>query len=325
VTAPAPSDTTVTSEVPRPPAPKKRGIGIWLKIGFLAVAAAAGVWYVVANWDETGPALRQIGWGAALASVPPVVGAGIAGMLAWRRLMADLGHPLPVVPAGRVFYTSQLGKYLPGSVWTFLAQVELAKQLKVPRTVSFAVSVLALILSLAVGLGMAVVLLPFGAGDALREFWWLWLVLPVLIAVIHPAVATWGINLMFRILRRPPLAVRPSGRGMLTATGWQILSWCLMGLHCYILVRAAGAEGWTVLPLAVGGFTLAYCAGVLFVPAPAGVGVRELALGAALATAISPQAAAAVVLVSRLALAVVDMGMAALSIHRTRPPEEQKS
>ncbi|MDQ7908856.1 lysylphosphatidylglycerol synthase domain-containing protein [Phytohabitans sp. ZYX-F-186] len=312
MTAPAPSVSAPAPPVPRRP----RGPGIWFKIGFLVVAAGAGVWYIAANWDETGPALRQIGWGPALASVPLVVGAGIAGMLAWRRLLADLGHPLPVVPAARVFYTSQLGKYLPGSVWTFVAQVELAKQLKVPRAVSFAVSVLAVVLSLAVGLGMAVVLLPFGAGDALRRFWWLWLVLPVLVAAIHPAVTTWGINLLLRIFRRPPIAVRPTGRGMLAATAWQVLSWCLMGLHCFILVRAAGAEGWSVLPLAVGGFTLAYCAGLLFVPAPAGIGVRELALGAALATAISPQAAAAVVLVSRLVLAAVDMGMAALSIHR---------
>jgi uncharacterized membrane protein YbhN (UPF0104 family) len=308
-----------------PRARARRGPGIWFKIGFLVVAAAAGVWYVVANWDETGPALRQIGWGAALASVPLVVGAGVAGMLAWRRLLADLGHPLPLVPAGRVFYTSQLGKYLPGSVWTFVAQVELAKQLKVPRAVSFAVSVLAVVLSIAVGLGMAAILLPFGAGDALREFWWLWLILPVLVAVIHPAVTTWGINLLLRMLRRPRLDVRPTGRGMLAATGWQILSWCLMGLQCYILVRAAGAGGWSVLPLAVGGFTLAYCAGVLFVPAPAGVGVRELALGAALATALPAQAAAAVVLVSRLVLAVVDMGMAALSIHRTRHHDEERT
>ncbi|MFC0532703.1 lysylphosphatidylglycerol synthase domain-containing protein [Phytohabitans kaempferiae] len=322
MSATASSDTAVSGSLPPPP--RRRGFGIWFKVGFLVLAATAGVWYVVANWDETGPALRSIGWGAALASVPPAVAAGIAGMLAWRRLLADLGHPLPVVPAGRVFYTSQLGKYLPGSVWTFVAQVELAKQLKVPRPVSFAVSMLAIVLSLAVGLGMAVILLPFGGGDALRQFWWLWLLLPVLVAVIHPAVTTWGINLMLRALRRSPLTVRPTGRGMLAASGWQALNWCLMGLHCFILVRAAGAEGWTVLPLAVGGFTLAYCAGVLFVPAPAGVGVRELALGAALATAITPQAAAAVVLVSRLALAVVDMGMAALSIHRTRPPEEQK-
>lgn len=319
MTAPA----SVSSEVPTPAAGRRRGLGIWLKIGFLVVAAAAGVWYVVANWDETGPALRQIGWGAALASVPLAVAGGLAGMLAWRRLLADLGHPLPLVPAGRVFYASQLGKYLPGSVWTFLAQVELAKQLKVPRAVSFAVSVLAVALSIAVGLGLAAILLPFGAGDALREFWWLWLVLPVLVAAIHPAVTTWGINLMLRVLRRPPLAVRPSGRGMLAATGWQVLSWSLMGLHCFILVRAAGAEGWSVLPLAVGGFTLAYCAGVLFVPAPAGVGVRELALGAALATVLPAQAAAAVVLVSRLVLAVVDLGMAALSIHRTRHHEER--
>jgi uncharacterized membrane protein YbhN (UPF0104 family) len=319
----APSSDTAVTDPPAPPPKRRRGLGIWFKIGFLLLAAAAGIWYVVANWDETGPALRQIGWGPALATVPLVVGAGFTGMLAWRRLLADLGHPLPIIPAGRVFYTSQLGKYLPGSVWTFVAQVELGKQLKVPRAVSFAVSVIAVVLSLAVGLSMAVILLPFGAGDALRRYWWLWLILPVLAAAIHPAVTTWGLNLLLRILRRPPLTVRPSGRGMLAATGWQILSWSLMGLQCFILVRASGAEGWAILPLAVGGFTLAYCAGVLFVPAPAGVGVREVALSAALATTISLQAAAAVVLVSRLVLAVVDIGMAALSIHRTRHHEER--
>ncbi|BCB77314.1 lysylphosphatidylglycerol synthase transmembrane domain-containing protein [Phytohabitans flavus] len=322
MTPPTPSGTTVSA--PAPPAPRRpRGLGIWLKIGFLVLAATAGVWYIAAHWGETGPALSEIGWGAALGSVPLVVGAGVAGMLAWRRLLADLGHPLPVIPAARVFYSSQLGKYLPGSVWTFVAQVELAKFLRVPRAVSFAVSVLAVVLSLAVGLSMAVILLPFGAGDALRQYWWLWLILPVLVAAIHPAVTTRGINLLFRTFRRPPIAVRPTGRGMLAATGWQILSWCLMGLHCFVLVRAAGAEGWTVLPLAVGGFTLAYCAGLLFVPAPAGFGVRELALGAALATVISPQSAAAVVLVSRLVLAAVDLGMATLSIHKPKHPEEE--
>jgi uncharacterized membrane protein YbhN (UPF0104 family) len=282
-----------------------------LKLAFLVTAATAGIWYLVTSWHNTGPALARIGWLPAVFSIVPATAATTAAMLAWRQLLADLGHRLPVPSAGRIFFTSQLGKYLPGSIWAFLAQVELGRGLKVPRQLSFATSILALAVSLTVGLCVAVVLLPFGAGNALTRFWWLWLVVPVLLLAIHPRVTTGGINLVLRLLRRPPLTVRPTSRGTLAAAGWQLLSWAFMGLHCYLLVRAVGANEWSSLPLAIGGFALAYCAGVLFVPVPAGVGVRELVLGAALATTISPQAAVAVVLVSRLALAVADLGMAA--------------
>jgi hypothetical protein len=289
-----------------------------LKITFLVAAGAAGVWYVVASWPETGPALARIGWLPALASIVPAVAAIGASMLTWRRLLADLGHPLPVRPAGRVYFTSQLGKYLPGSVWTFVAQLELGRDLKVPRPISFAASILALALSLTAGLCVAVVLVPFGAGAALTGLWWLWLAVPVLMVAFHPRMTTGGMNLVLRLLRRAPLTARPTVRGTLAAASWQLLSWTLMGLHCFLLARAAGATGWSTLPLAIGGFALAYCAGLLFVPAPAGVGVRELVLGAALAAEISPEAALAVVLVSRLALTVADLGMAAAFAGRRR-------
>jgi glycosyltransferase 2 family protein len=316
MTAAAPEQTVTATG---PERPRRRGLVGWVKIVFFAAAPPPGAWYLVKTWPDTRPALSRIGWGAALASLVPAVAAVVAAMIAWRRLLADLGAPLPVRPAARVYYTSQLGKYLPGSVWTFVAQVELARDLKVPRAVSGAASMLAVALSLAVGLGVAAVLLPFGAADAMRRFWWLWLVGPLLLAAVHPRVTRWGMDRMLRLLRRPPLAVQPTVRGALAAAGWSALSWVLMGLHCVILVRAAGAGGWRVVPLAVGGFALAYCAGVLFVPAPAGVGVRELALGAALSTAVTPQVATAVVLVSRLAFAAVDLGMAAATFHRRGP------
>jgi glycosyltransferase 2 family protein len=300
---------------------RRRRLVTWVKIGFVVLAAAAGVWYAVSTWDETSPALARIGWGAAAASLVPAALATVAAMLSWRRLLADLGSPLPVRPAARVYYTSQLGKYLPGSVWTFVAQVELGRDLKVPRAVSAAVSLLAVALSLSVGLGVAAVLLPFGAGDAMGRYWWLWLIAPVLLAAVHPRVTSWGMNLLLRLLRRPPMVIRPTLRGALAAAGWSLVSWLLLGLHCFILVRATGADAWRILPLAIGGFALAYCAGVLFVPAPAGVGVRELALGAALAASLTPQAAAAVVLVSRLASAAVDLTMAAISVQRRKTEE----
>lgn len=297
---------------------RRRRLGRWIKVGFLLAAVGAGVWYVVASWADSGPALARIGWLPAIASVVPAMVATTAAMLTWRRLLADLGSPLPLRPAGRIFFASQLGKYLPGSVWTLMAQVELGRDLKVPRAVSFATSILSVVLSLTVGLCVAIILVPFAAGQALAAYWWIWLVVPVLLVGLHPRLITWGTNLILRMLRRSPLAVEPSLRGTLAAAGWQLLTWLMLGLHCYVLVRAVGADGWSILPLSIGGFAFAYCAGLLFIPAPAGAGVRELALGAALATVIPAQSAAAVVIVSRLALSVNDLAMAAAWAGRDR-------
>jgi uncharacterized membrane protein YbhN (UPF0104 family) len=61
---------------------------------------------------------------------------------------------------------------------------------------------------------------------------------------------------------------------------------------------------------------LAYTAGTLFVPAPAGAGVREAVLGVALANVVGTSSSfnhdkvIVVVLVSRVLLAVLDFGQA---------------
>jgi hypothetical protein len=282
-----------------------------VKLGFGVAVILAGGLYLVRSWPQVSRALSELGWLPLLGSLLPAAAGVIAAMLAWRALLADLGAALPVRDAGRVYFASQLGKYLPGSVWTVLAQVELARDLKVPRAVSLAVSLLAVVLSLVVGGTVALVTLPFGAAGALRGFWWVLLAVPVLLVALHPRVTVGGLNLVLKLLRRPPLAVRPSWPGMARATAWQALSWGLLGLHCYLLVLGYGADPARALPLAVGGFALAYCAGVLFLPAPAGLGVRELALAAALAVVLTQPQVVAVVLVSRFALVLVDGVLAA--------------
>ena len=53
--------------------------------------------------------------------------------MGWRVLLEDLGTHLALPPASSVFLVGQLGKYLPGSVWTVVAQAEMGAQLAVPR------------------------------------------------------------------------------------------------------------------------------------------------------------------------------------------------
>ena len=105
----------------------------WLRAGFIAVIAAFCAYGLVAEWPQTHAALAEMNWfTVASAGLAALAGSGCM-LFAWRTLLADLGSQLTVRAATRVISVSQLGKYLPGAVWAFAAQLELAKDYEVPR------------------------------------------------------------------------------------------------------------------------------------------------------------------------------------------------
>ena len=103
--------------------------------------------------------LSSIGLAAALGALACGLVALVFTMLVWRALMAGLGSPLSVSVASRVLFVGQLGKYLPGSVWPVLAQMELASEHKVPRACTAAASVISMCLSLLCALIVALLTL----------------------------------------------------------------------------------------------------------------------------------------------------------------------
>ena len=88
----------------------------------------------------------------------------------------------------RVFYLAQIGKYLPGAVWPFVAQMELGKALGVPRQRSAVAGLLFVGLHCATGLLVASATLPFASPAAAEHYWWVLALTPVLLVVLHPRV-----------------------------------------------------------------------------------------------------------------------------------------
>ena len=88
---------------------------------------------------------------------------------------------------------------------------------------------------------------------------------------------------------------------------WAFVSWVFFGLQIWLLATRLGApEGKTAL-LAIGGFAFAWSVGFLVVFAPAGAGVREVLLVAALGPVLGTGAATAVALVSRVLMTAGDL------------------
>ena len=238
-------------------------------------------------------------------------------MLAWRALLADLGSPARPGRRPRMF-VGQLGKYVPGSVWAFLAQVELARDRAVPRYRAAAATVLAITVTLTVNLLVAAVLLPIAAQEAARRWWWVLAAAPLLLLFTHPRLVTWVLHGVLRRIGRVRTDVdaeldRVSGRGMAAAVGWSLLSWLPLGAHVWLLVAGVGG-GWDSWAAATGGYALAWTLGLLVVFAPAGLGVREAVLVTALAPLLDAGAALVVAALSRLVMTVADLLWALLCL-----------
>ena len=286
--------------------------------GFVAVTVGLGGYAVAREWTGVRSALASLGFLAVAGAMLSVLAAMLATMQVWRLLLAALGSPLPVRAASRIMFVGQLGKYLPGSVWPVLAQMELGNAYHVPRHRSASASVLTMLVSLLAGLLTALVTLPFVAGAT--PYRWAFLAAPVLLVCLHPKVLNAGLSRLLRLVRRPPLEQPLSGRAIAKALAWAVASWILYGLQIWLLATRLGAPDGKTALLAIGGFAFAWCVGFLVVFAPAGVGVRDVLLVATLGPVLGVGSATAVALVSRVLMTVGDLLSAALAAGFTRPP-----
>jgi hypothetical protein len=162
----------------------------------------------------------------------------------------------------------------------------------------------------ATGLATGAALLPWSSEDGLGQYWWTLLFLPPLLVLLHPRTIPALLDWLFQRLGRKPLNVRATTRSMLVATALGFAVWLVMGLHVMTLVSALGPSGVVVACAAVGGMGLAWAAGLIFIPAPAGAGIRDAVLVATFAPLVGSTSAFAVALASRLLLLVVDVVLA---------------
>jgi hypothetical protein len=302
----------------------------------LALLVVAAVSIAVArNWRQVSADIGRIDAGtfalaAVLVCLPPLL-----TVLGWRILLADLGSPLHLAPAGGIFFVGQLGKYVPGAVWSIVAQAEMGARLHIPRRRSAVVAFVTVAIAAICGLIVGVPALPLlitRDGSAATTGWVVLLAMPLLAVVLWPRLLNWAIATVLRILRREPLEHQLSGRAVLSATLLFIGAWVSSGLHVLVLARATSTDYETgqLILATVSGFALASSLAMFSVILPAGVGVREGVLVLILAPVTSVSAATAVVVISRFLTVAADVLFALLgwayarSHHLLTSPQERE-
>ena len=292
-----------------------RARGSWrrsaLSLTFLVLAVAAFAWALAGQWSEVVDRLADQEPLVLLGSLGLALVGVYVSFLLWRGTLATLGSTLPVRPGARLFFVTQLGKYLPGAVWPVLAQMRMGREHGIPRQRMGLAFLLTLGVTTLVGVLLGAAALPALLRAEGRVVLVGLLAVPVLLVLLVPQVLNALLDRSLRLLRRPGLEVPLSGRDVSRGVGVAVLFWLLYSGHVWLLAVGLGADPLETFPVALGGFAIAFSLGPLLVVLPAGAGVREAVLVVLLSGVLSTPDATAVALTSRALLILTD-GLLAL-------------
>jgi SAM-dependent methyltransferase len=304
------------------------GAGLpWRRMTWIAGATAAAasggflVYGLVSQWADIAPLLRHTSFALLVASVVAYFVSAVAAALVWHGWLEVLGTSMSRSLATSIALTSQIAKYIPGNFAHHLGKAALARQAGVtlPRIAAsiagellsapvLAVATLALVLLLDPGAFSRFVPLD-GAAIPLRVAGAAVLAAIVLAAAFSPMLVRMAV-------RRSALELRdlPHGLGI-----WIVVTGCVMfaaaGASFHAVAMALEPDSHVDLGFSIAIFTLAWTAGFLTPGAPAGLGVREVLIVAALALEVGAPTAMGVALLHRMVTGIGDLVAFALGCY----------
>lgn len=268
-------------------APKKRSTRLIVQGGIAVLIFGFLVLTVVSQWSE----LLDQGVAFDLVWLLP----GIAAMLmfyslsavVWGLILKLLGHPVSAADAQRTWAQPLLVRYIPGSVLFVLARVLLAEKVGVSRRVSTAGIVYEQATTISAALSIATWFLV--AHPDTQDLWIRWLpvlIIPVMVAFLHPKVFGPVTARILTALGREPLPRTIPFGGVLTIYACYLGLWSIMGVGVFFAARSVYDLGLADFPIAAASQTIGYLAAVISAVTPAGLGVRDAAFAWAVKAAL---------------------------------------
>ena len=284
----------------------------WLTVAVLAVVAGFFVATLAARWNDViSLKWRLEPWLFAVATVLLALSYGLVACLWGLALGRAAGTRLTA--GARIWFLSNLARYVPGNLWSYVGAVELARREGVARRVTLSVMALTQLLSVGVALLAG---LPVLLAERAR------LGRPALLGAVVVVVAA-GLAALFRRqllalarrrLRGLDLAdLTPSAATVALLVVGYAVYWAVTGLAFATLVASMYPLDVSDVPLVVAAYAAAYAAGFLALLTPAGLGIREGVLVVALAPVLPAGPALVVALVSRLWMMLVEAAGAAIA------------
>lgn len=222
----------------------------------------------------------------------------------------------------RIWFISNLGRYLPGKVWSFLGMMYLLEKEGVAKIKGFSVAILAQALAVLAGLLMALLFLRDGyyqgffAETPAMAVIILLLIVGIAVLVFYPKLLERIINLSLKILKKEKIVLDLKPQNMFFFLLMYFGSWFLFGFIFWVFIKSITPVSLDLYLSLTGAFAGSFSLGFLAFFAPGGIGVREGILVVLLSNFFPTPVAALIALSSRvwITLAEVLCSMVALAL-----------
>jgi hypothetical protein len=299
----------------------------WFSGALQVAAIAAALWLLgrtaTANWGTL--SLAEIRPAPSLLAVASLITAAtyIYVVIWWLISLGWWGPRPPLLEALRVWFVTNLARFIPGMVWQFAGLVALVRPFGVSAMAATGGVLLQQVLLLIAGTGLVAAAAPSLLGGwAVHSPPWVPLASVVtataLLVVVVPRALPFLGRLAALLLRRPISWPSPPGRALAVYLAAMVPVWILYGFAFWLFSRSLLGSSAPDPVLSATAFVASYLLGVLAVFAPGGLLVREAALVAALSPSIGGAAALVLAVASRLWLLGLEVAvtLSVLLIHR---------
>jgi uncharacterized membrane protein YbhN (UPF0104 family) len=261
------------------------------------------------QWNKVESRLTHIefGWEWIAAATALVLFTYALLIEGWRRVLEAWDSHLPFIDAARIWFLSNLGKYVPGNVWSLTAMGVMARNRGHSPIAAAGSSVIMQSVSLATGTAIVMVTGATLLGQPLLVGAAVLLLGALLFSAPRflPSLAVRMGNLIGRDIAPPTIPAT----SIWTAAIASALSWLFYGVAFQLFVRGLLGAAPGELSSYIAVYTAAYILGFISPIAPAGLGVREFTLAAFMTQlGLANEADAALVAIAaRLWLTIVEL------------------
>jgi uncharacterized membrane protein YbhN (UPF0104 family) len=270
--------------------------------GLLLVAATVGYLAATirAHWGE----LRAFDW-----RVDPLMLAASVlahtlvlawGVWVWGRVLGHFEHPpVRLGMLQRIWFLSNLARYVPGKVFQFIAAAQLSRRAGLSGPLMITSMLVATGMSLLSAVVVAAWTLTGGIVPGVDPLW------PALVATIgaafavHPAFLNRLLSFIPRLLKKEVIRWKASWVDGLVLLGLSVVSWGFYGVAYHLFVASLADVPWRLLPQMAGVNALSFFIGYAS-PLPGGAGLREISMTGLLRPYFSDGVAAVLSIAARM-------------------------
>jgi uncharacterized membrane protein YbhN (UPF0104 family) len=232
---------------------------------------------------------------------------------AWYLITLKLEIALSPSDTLKIWFYSQLGKYLPGKIWLFLSRFHFYESRgKSKKAISIALYLENVTIIMAAGLIFLAVLIFFreiGSSYSWGRSGGVVLLFLLGFIFLHPRVLQKILNWALIHFKREPVFLSISYSDVLWILFVCIISWLIGGIGFYLFVDSVYPATPQYILFLTGALAISSTLGLIAIFAPSGLGVREGVLVYLLSLMMPPPIAVIISILTRIWMTLIEIGL----------------